>query len=123
MKYRTVIELICEASDKEEATNIAGEYLRGDMDFGVEMGCKTASLWSHRMKKCAVYTTMTFLVFTALLFRVTPIDGNEKIRNTAGPGLRSTYTIMPALKTKHRSDFKKEWDQKKQEAVLEFLKK
>ena len=35
MKYRTVIELICEATNEEEAINTAGDYLRGDVDFGV----------------------------------------------------------------------------------------
>ncbi|MFC1548872.1 hypothetical protein ACFL5E_02825 [Candidatus Omnitrophota bacterium] len=123
MRYRTIIELICEASDKEEALNLAGDYLKGEVDFGVEMGCRTASLWSHRVKKCAVYTVMTFLVFSALLYRVTPITGSERIQTSATAGIGSTYTIMPELKTKHRADFKKEWEQKKQEAVLEYLKK
>jgi hypothetical protein len=122
MKYRTIIELICEASDKDEAFNIAGEYLKGEMDFGVEMGCKTVSLWAHRVKKCAAYTIAVFFVFSALILKVTPLGGDEKIRDSVRPGIGNTYTIMPELKTKHRSDFKKEWENKKQEAILEFLK-
>ncbi|MBD3380257.1 MAG: hypothetical protein GF408_07340 [Candidatus Omnitrophica bacterium] len=42
MKYITVIEIICDAPDEEEAYNTAGEYLRGKEDFGVSMTCRTA---------------------------------------------------------------------------------
>ena len=35
MKYRTIIEVICEAQDKDDAYNIAGDYLRGHVEFVV----------------------------------------------------------------------------------------
>ncbi|MFC1570762.1 hypothetical protein ACFL4E_03155 [Candidatus Omnitrophota bacterium] len=122
MKYRTVIELICDASDREEASNIAGDYLKGEVDFGVEMNCKTASLWSHRVTKYAVSSALVLLVFSTLLLKVTPISVEDSKTASSRFGFQNTYTVMPALKTKHKADFRKEWEQKKDEAVLEFLK-
>lgn len=42
MKYITVIEVICDAPDADEAYNMAGEYLRGNEEHGVSMHCRTA---------------------------------------------------------------------------------
>lgn len=44
MKYVTVIEIICDASDADEAYHTAGEYLRGQEDCGVSMTCRTAPI-------------------------------------------------------------------------------
>ncbi len=123
MKYRTLIELICNASDKEDAINTAGDYLKGEIDFGVEMRCKTVSLWAHQVKKYSAAGIAVVMVFSALLFKVTPIASNEKTGTPARPSFHNTCTITPALKTKHRADFKQEWDEKKEEAMLEYLKK
>ncbi|MGB2601169.1 MAG: hypothetical protein WBD00_07685 [Candidatus Omnitrophota bacterium] len=41
MKYKTVIEIVCDAYDEDEAYHIAGEYLRGNEEFGIMMTCKT----------------------------------------------------------------------------------
>jgi hypothetical protein len=123
MKYRTMIEVICDAADKEDASNTAGDYLRGKVDFGVEMKCKTVSLRSHRMRKYVVSCAAIFLLFSSVVLNTTLISGHGNISCNARPAFHSTGTIMPALKTKHRTNFKKEWEEKKDEAVLEFLKK
>lgn len=123
MKYRTVIELICNASDKEDAINTAGDYLKGEVDFGVEMRCKAVSLWAHRVRKYTAASIITILMFSSLFLKVTPIAGNDKTGGPARLNFRNTYTIMPALKTKSESDFKEEWQKKKEEAMLEYLKK
>ncbi|MFH1664591.1 MAG: hypothetical protein ABIA77_00375 [Candidatus Omnitrophota bacterium] len=44
MKYRTVIEIVCDAADKDDAYHIAGEYLRGNIESDVTMNCATAAL-------------------------------------------------------------------------------
>ena len=62
------------------------------------------------------------LVFSTLLFKVTPIGVESGNSTSSRIGFQNTYTVMPALKTKHKADFKKEWEQKKDEAVLDFLK-
>ncbi|MBD3295973.1 MAG: hypothetical protein GF392_01240 [Candidatus Omnitrophica bacterium] len=122
MKYRTVIEVVCDASDKEDALNIAGEYLRGDVDFGVDMKCRSASIMSHRLKRVTATAVIALVMFSAFLLKVSPIDGEEKIQSTSNIGFRNTYTINPALNTKHRSDFKKEWTAKKEQAIMEYIK-
>jgi len=40
-RYRTIIELVTEAEDRHEATDLAGEYLRGNISDGVSMRCST----------------------------------------------------------------------------------
>jgi len=122
VKYRTLIEIICDASDSEEASNIAGDYLKGDVDFGVDMRCKTISLWSHRVKKYTVASIVTVLVFSSLLIKVTPVAEDDKGQASMQVGFKNTSTIMPALKTKHKSDFKKEWEEKKDEEILKYIK-
>lgn len=123
MKYRTMIELICDASDKEDAVNIAGDYLKGDIDFGVTMRCKAMSLRAHRVKKCVATCLFAGVIFSAMILKVTLLGGEEKLQNTSQVRFHNTYTIMPALKTKHRSGFKKEWERKKDEVILQYLKK
>ena len=43
-KYKTVIEIVCEAEDHNEAMDVAGEYLRGALSSGVSMRCQTRPL-------------------------------------------------------------------------------
>ncbi|MDP8298591.1 MAG: hypothetical protein P9L88_01605 [Candidatus Tantalella remota] len=123
MKYRTMVELICDAGNREEAMDLAGDFLNGEVDFGVRMRTKTVALWSHRAKKYTASCIVLLVIFTSLIFKGTTLGGDEKICSSTKYGFRSTYTIMPELKTKHRSDFKKEWEKKRNEAVLDYLKK
>ena len=122
MKYRTVIELICDAGDKDEASNIAGDYLKGDIDFGVEMRCATGSVWGHRVAKYAASSAITIMVFASFLLRVAPVAVENQGGGNYIVGFESTSTVMPELKTKHKEDFKQEWQEKKDDAVLEYLK-
>ena len=123
MKYRTIIELICDAADSEDAGNIAGDYLKGEIDFGVEMKCKTVSLWAHRMKRYTSACAVTFLILSTLFFKFVPVENAETGKVSQRLAFKSTYTVTPELKTKHKEEFKKEWAKKKDEAVLEYIKK
>ncbi len=123
MKYRTIIELICEATDKDEAFNVAGDYLRGQVDFGVDMKCKTTKLWKHKVMKYGLMCLFTALFLSTLAFNVTTLGGDEMVRSSYSVSLRDNSTIMPALKTKHRADFKKEWESQKDDISLKYLKK
>jgi len=123
MRYRTLIELVCEASDREEASNIAGDYLKGEVEFGVDMNCRTTSLWEHRVKRYAASCVLVIMVFASLLLRVTPVEVEHGKTRSLALGMQNTYTIMPELKTKNKRDFKQKWQRKKEEAVIEYLKK
>ena len=122
MKYRTIIEVICDADGKDDATNMAGEYLRGGFDGGVLMHSKTDLLWSHNVKKYALSTVLIVVMFLTMSLKVGPVGTFTENNADSSRAICNTYTIMPALKTKHKSDFKKEWTRKKEEAVLDFLK-
>ncbi len=122
MKYRTIIELICEASSKDDAINIAGDYLSGDVEFGVQMKCRSVSLWAHKMKKYAASCAILFLVVSTLFLKISSMDDTGKICVLASGNSHGAYTVVPALKTKHEVDFKKEWDEKTDEVVMDFLK-
>jgi len=124
MKYRTVIQIVCDAADREDAIHMAGEYLKGELDFGVHMKCDTGSVRAHRARKYVMSCLVLFAIFSALAFKVMPVaDGAAGGLHVSKPGYSNTYTIMPALKTKHKADFKKEWESKKHEAMLDLLKK
>ncbi|MDP8257926.1 MAG: hypothetical protein P9L90_00675 [Candidatus Aadella gelida] len=123
MKYRTVIELLCDAADSDDASNMAGDYLKGEIDFGVEMKCKTVSIWSHRMKRYTAVCAVTFLVFSALLIKFVPVEDAKTGKMSQRLAFKSTYTVTPELKTKDKQEFKEEWNKKKAEAVLEYIKK
>lgn len=66
MKYRTIIEIICDDIDAENALNTAGEYLRGNVDCGVHMNCKTTSFNFHRFKNICI--TGLIVIFIASVF-------------------------------------------------------
>ena len=46
MKYKTVIEIVCDARDEDEAMHTAGEYLRGNMEPGIKMNSRTKKMFS-----------------------------------------------------------------------------
>ena len=123
MKYRTVIELICDATDKEDAINISGEYLRGRVDFGVQMKWASTSVIGHKMKKYAISCLVAAFAISAIILKVTPVGGVSGVSPASVDNLSRTYTIMPELKTSGEGDFKKEWLKKKDEAILDYLKK
>ena len=125
MRYRTVIELVCNASDKDEASDIAGDYLKGDIDFGVEMKCHTASLTGHRVLKYAASSAIALMMLATFALKITPValEGETGTKGGYRIAFQDTHTVMPELKTKHKEDFKQEWQERKDDAILEYLKK
>ena len=107
MKYRTTIEIVSEATDKNEALEIVGDYLSGNINSGVQMKCLTNPAQSYM--KIAV-TALLFLallggsIFSALYTK----PGAPVI--SATPGMSA---IQPPLKTsvtdKKSANFKREW--------------
>ena len=121
MKYRTMIEVICNASDKDEAFHTAGEYLRGDIDSGVRMKCKTRLLGIHRTVKGAMISLAVLFCFSALLLNVSVLE--KGAQNSAVKfRIPETCTVQPELKTKAGVEFQEAWKTKKDEAVLEYIK-
>jgi len=50
-RFRTIIELVMEAENPSEAIDIAGEYLRGELDTGVTMECFAKPILNTRTKE------------------------------------------------------------------------
>ena len=49
MKYQTVIKILSDADSEHEAIDIAGEFLRGNLETGVEMKCYTRPTKTYRL--------------------------------------------------------------------------
>lgn len=107
MKYKTTIEIVSEARDKNEALEIVGEYLSGNIHSGVEMKCLTDRAQSGM--KIAV----TALLFVALLGGSIFSTLYSRPGAVAGCAVPGTSAIQPPLKTaaidKKNMDFKREW--------------
>ena len=122
MKFRTVIEVICDASDADEAGNIAGEYLRGKEDSGIQMNSKTNLLSGYRVKKYAVRSLLVFLVVFAIMAGSGLPINNGTVNSSAGLTNTTTYTVQPELKTSYDSELRADWHDKEDEVIREYLK-
>ena len=123
MKYRTVIELVCNAKDAEDASHMAGDYLNGTIDFGVDMRCKTTTVCTHRVKKYVFSVLVLGLFVSSFIFGNLQVGDSSSTVSNSNFSSFSTSTVMPALKTQEQEKFKEEWENKKDEAVLEYIKK
>lgn len=121
MKYKTTIEIISEAENKNEAMEIVGEYLSGNIMSGVEMKCLTRR--THTYDKAL----LSVLVISAVL--LTAIFTTVHTRSTYNSRLSLTGTnaIQPPLKTssaaRRDTRFKKAWENKKTQEALNYIKR
>jgi len=122
MRYRTVIEVICDAANADDAVDIAGDYLSGKVDFGVEMASNTVSMRVHKIRKFAISGLAAVVLLSVVLVKLLPAGSVSAEKGSSGPVLCSTYTVMPTLKTSGESEFKNQWEEKKDEAVLNYIK-
>ena len=60
MRYKTVIEVVCDAANEEDACHIAGEYLRSNDEIGTVMVSKTLSLKKEKIGKIATCGLIIF---------------------------------------------------------------
>ncbi|MDD5427818.1 MAG: hypothetical protein PHI58_01095 [Candidatus Omnitrophica bacterium] len=118
MKFQTTIKLITEAKDKQEAMDIAGEYLSGNLMSGVDMKLRTSPV--HRQH--IGITLAVAIVFGLLTFQVSHVKHSQNfVRNLPGDSV-----IQPPLKTstadKKYSDFKNKWLTRHSQEALNLLK-
>ena len=123
MKYRTIIELICDAADKEDALNTAGEYLRGEVESGVDMRCKAVTVKTHKVKRIGFLMVIVLVLASSVFAGVSTREKNKSLKQISSMILSNTCTIQPALKTKYKGDFAAKWEKKKDEAILSYIKK
>jgi hypothetical protein len=119
-RYKTVIELVCEAEDRHEALDLAGEYLRGSLASGVEMRYRTKPL------NC-VPKILTTLCVAGVITGVVLSRGFNHQDRFAGRELTEFNACQIPLKThvegRAQEEFKSSWQRVGSSCVLEQIKK
>ncbi len=122
MRFKTTIEIVTEAQDKNEAMEIAGEYLSGNIISGVRMKCRAKSLNYYKVRSTASVAVLVLMVTVNILFMI-----NSKQSKSANRGIAGIDAINPPLKTydadKSNAKFKKEWQDVQTREALDYLKK
>lgn len=121
MKYKTTIEIVSEAEDKNDAIEIVGEYLSGNLVSGVEMRCVTRT---HTYNKKIVSALAISVVILIAAFS----SVQTKSTHSLIPTLAGTNALQPQLRTfdmaKHNDTiFKKAWQAKETQEALDFIKR
>ncbi len=118
MKYRTMIEVISEAENEHDALDIAGEFLRGNLESGVRIKSRTKPLKSH------ILLQVTALSAILLVFAFTGIEifGHSKSMSRVFFGTKNTNAVQPPLKTGKGADFKETWKEEEHRKVLDYIK-
>jgi hypothetical protein len=66
---------------------------------------------------------MAMFLLSTLFVGIATKEKNADLKKISDFVLSNTCTIQPVLQTKHASGFKDRWENKKSEAMLEYLKK
>ena len=117
MKYQTVIKIFTDAESEHEAIDIAGEFLRGNLETGVRMKCCTRPLKPYRLFQVSA--------LLLLIFAFIGIASLGCFKTGAIPfsGSKNTSAFQPSLKTSQTPEFKEAWQEEKNKKVLEYIKK
>lgn len=121
MKFKTTIEIVTEAEDRDEALHLAGEYLSGYLDSGVDMKFATRAISPYK-KVYITVTAISLLLAITVFSLIRTFVPQTFDRSTAGinavqPPLR-TSIVMP-----NDIQFKKEWENRHNTAALNRLTK
>ena len=121
MRFKTTIEIISEAEDKNEAMDIVGEYLSGNLVSGVDMKCLTRPAVNYKRNVLAgLAVSVLALVFFVVTLHVKPSQNSI-------PNISGTAAIQPPLKTygtdNKNTNFKKEWQDIQTKKALNSLKR
>ena len=121
MRYKTIIEIVSDANDKNEAMEIVGEYLSGNIVSGVAMKCHTKTAYKSNRNIIAV--VMATLVVSICALTAIHLKPAQNISLNA-PGIGA---IQPPLRTsaadKNNSKFKKVWQTKQTQEALNYIKR
>ena len=117
MKYRTIIEVIADADNQEEALDLAGEFLRGEIEDGVKMKCSTKPLRSYILASVGIFVLLfsTMIGFASI--------GFTKAQPVSFTGVGKLRACPPPLKTARTTKFKKAWQKEEAKKVLDYVKK
>lgn len=117
MHYKTTIEVVTEADDKNEAADIAGEFLRGDINSGAEVRVNTISVAKSKALRGLIISCSVAAFLASLMV------GNHVYCKIAKLEKRAvtSYAIQPPLRTNlsdvQGKEFKKAWGQAQQNQI------
>ena len=121
MKYKTNIEITSDATNKDEAMEIVGDYLSGNITSGIDMKYATRPVRFYNnpaAKVVAVALLMTMVFFSGV---------KAKPQQNFAMNMCQVAAVTPPLKTsdanKNDMSFKKEWQEKQTTESINFIKK
>ncbi len=120
-KYKTRIEITAPAADKDEAMEIVGDYLSGNIMSGIDMKYTTRQVHFYDHTSAKVGAVM-LLISMAFLF-----SARASLQSHLNTGTCQMAAVQPPLKTSsisaNEAKFKKEWEEKQIHEALNFIKK
>ncbi len=121
MRFKTTIKLITEAEDKNEAMEIAGEYLSGNLTTGVDMKFRTAQVGSNKQRAGIVLVIV--MIFGMLVLHISSVRNsqNKMVQNFGDSAIQPILKTAPIVKVD--SDFKREWQAQAAQEALDSIKK
>jgi len=122
MKYKTTIELVSEADNKNEAIEIAGEYLSGNLVSGVEMRCLTMPVrkYNKYILSTAVVLLLVLIPLLSALCSKHPHNAAAGIGGSDAIQIPLTTSIVDARKD---MEFKRAWQDKQISETLKAITK
>ncbi len=121
MKYKTNIEITSDAADKDEAMEIVGDYLSGNITSGIDI--KDATRPVHFYNNPAAKVAAAALLMTIGFFS----GVKAKPQQNFAANMCQTAAVTPPLKTseanKNDMRFKKEWREKQTSEEILFIKR
>jgi len=116
MKFRTVIEVITDADNKIEATDIAGEFLKGEFETGVKMKCHTMPTKQHLLIRSGLLLSSVLFIAGMVSFGLTH-NHSQSVARANG-----VSACQPPLKTGRIMGFKEEWRDENNKKTLDNSK-
>ncbi len=120
MKYKTKIEITSDAMNKDDAMEIVGDYLSGNITSGIDMKYATRPVHFYNnpaAKVVAVALLMTMGFFSGV---------KAKPQQSFSVNMCQMATVTPPLKTsnanKDNMRFKKEWQDKQTTEAINYIK-
>ena len=120
MRYKTTIHIIADARDRNEAVEMADEYLAGHLASGIDMRCSTKPAY-HGTVKVVSAIAVSAIVLLAIVIA-------PQVKHVVGmmPADVGMSAIQPPLKTstaeRLSADFKKEWQVRQTAEALNAIR-
>lgn len=121
MKYKTNIEIMSDAANKDEAMEIVGDYLSGNIASGIDMKYATRPVRFYN-------NSTTKVLMVGLLVTIGFFSGvKAKPQQNFSINTCQMAAVTPPLKTseanKNDTGFKKEWQNKHTTEAINYIKR